>query len=347
MHNYLAQFFKFIVFFLFFFTSCALDETDVDSHGGFDEVLVLSDDANWDAFIKKHIENSFEEPYPVLPQPENSIKITHVAFDKFEKIFKRFRNILIIADIEDQSDITKLTMEYLGEDLAAKAFNNPDFFVGKKDNIWANDQYVVFLFAPGKPRLEEILKTKGDFVKNLFLKNDLNRYHKAVMSIGENKEIMKTIKDKHGFSIDIPGDYFVAKNNEEILWLRKETEEVSFNLLIHEAVSENDFQNSGIELRNYLGKKHVSSEIEGSYMVSDSTLPIETVMISINGISAYQSKGLWRLENDFMGGPFVSYYFQSPDKKKTYLIDAFVYAPGTKKKPQQRRLEALVATMRF
>ena len=36
---------------------------------------------------------------------------------------------------------------------------------------------------------------------------------------------MKTIKEKHGFSIDIPADYFVALNNKEALWLRKETEE--------------------------------------------------------------------------------------------------------------------------
>jgi hypothetical protein len=347
MFNSKVRFPLLTVLFLLFFSACALDETNVDSHGGFDEVLVLSDDANWDAFVKEHVEKSFEEPYPVLPQPENSIKITHVAFDKFEKIFKRFRNILIIADLEDQSDITKLAMQYLGEDLAAKAFNNPDFFVGKKNNVWANDQYVVFLFAPGKPRLEEVLKTKADFVKNLFLNNDLNRYHKAVMSIGKNKEIMKTIKDKHGFSIDIPGDYFVAKNDAELLWLRKETEEISFNLLIHETKTESDFQNRAIELRNYLGEKHVSSEIEGSYMVSDSTLPIETVLMKINGNEAYQSKGLWRLENDFMGGPFVSYYFQSPDKKKTYLVDAFIYAPGTKKKPQLRRMEALAATVRF
>lgn len=329
------------------FSSCVLDETNVDSHGGFDEVLVLSEDENWDTFVKQHIEKSFEEPYPVLPQAENSIKITHVAFDKFDKIFKRFRNVLIIADLEDDSDITKLAMQYLGEDLATKAFNNPDFFVGKKNNVWANDQYVVFLFAPGKERLENILKTKADLIKNLFLKNEINRYHKAVMSIGENKEIMNTIKDKYGFSIDIPSDFFVALNNNDVLWLRKETEEISFNILIHETTADTNFENRAVALRNYLGEKYVSSEIEGSYMVSDSTLPIETLYINLNGNEAYQTKGLWRLENDFMGGPFVSHYVLYPDKKRAVLVDAFIYAPGTKKKPQLRRLEALAATIKF
>lgn len=332
---------------LFAFSSCVLDESNVDSHGGFDEVLVLADDDKWETFVKPQIEKSFEAPYPVLPQPENSIKITHVAFEKFDNIFKRFRNILIIADLEDTSAITRLTMQYLGEDLAARAFNNPEFFVGKKNNIWANDQYVVFLFAPGKKQLESILKNKADFVKNLFLKNEIARYHDAVMSVGKNKEIMKTIEEKYGFSMNIPADYFVAVNNNEVLWLRKETEEISFNILIHETIPVAPYENQPVELRNYLGKKYVSSQIEGSYMVSDSTLPIETVLLKINGNEAYQSKGLWRLENDFMGGPFVSYYILSPDKKKAYLIDAFIYAAGTKKKPQIRRMEALAATIKF
>jgi hypothetical protein len=33
--------------------------------------------------------------------------------------------------------------------------------------------------------------------------------------------------------------------------------------------------------------------------------------------------------------------------KKAFVIDAFIHAPGTKKKPQLRRLEALLTTVRF
>lgn len=343
--------FQFYYFFIFLFllnSSCNLDETDVDSHGGFDEVLVLADDNNWETSVKSAIEKSFEEPYPVLPQPESSIKVTHVAFNKFDNIFKRYRNILIVADLEDNSAITKLTLEYLGENLATKAFNNPDFFVGKKNDIWANDQYVVFVFAPGKARLDSVLNNKANLIRNLFLQNDLKRYYAAAMSIGANKEIQNTINEKFGFNIDIPADYFVAKNESKLLWLRKETEEVSFNIMIEERnLNDISLPNNGVEWRNELGKAHVSSQIEGAYMVSDSTLPVEVSNIIINGVAAKQYKGLWRLENDFMGGPFITYYIEKPEQQKAYLIDAFIYAPGTKKKPQVRRLESLVATIKF
>jgi hypothetical protein len=338
----------FLFFLTFLFSSCVLDETDVDSQGGFDEVLVIADDAKWESDFKSLVEQHFEAPYDVLPQPEKTLNVTHVVFDKFDKIFRRYRNILIIADLEDSSAVTKLALEHLGEDLTTKAFNNPDFYLGKKKDLWANNQLVVFLFAPGAEKIDSILSQNSDFIKNIFLKNELRRYHEAVMSIKENKPVMKTIREKFGYSMDIPLDYFVAKNDPQFLWLRKETEEISFNLMFYEEpLSEETQNNRGVELRNLLGKKYVSSEIPGSYMTTDSVLPPEPFVLNQHGMTVYETKGLWRLENDFMGGPFVTYYFENPATKKAYLVDAFIHAPGTKKKPEVRRLEALLATIKF
>jgi len=346
MKNVLFRCFYFLIAILLF--SCNLDETDVDSQGGFDEVLVICDDARWDSSLKKLIEDKFEAPYEILPQPEASLNITHVPFSKFDNVFRRFRNILIIADLEDTSNVTKLTIQYMGEAQTTKAFNNPDFYLGKKTDIWANNQLVVFLFAPGSERIDTILNQQSDFIKNIFLNNELKQYHKAVMSIKANAEIMKIVRDKFGFSMDIPKDYFIAKNDAQFLWLRKETEEISFNLMFYqEPLATETGSNRGVELRNILGRQHVSSQVPNSYMTTDSVLTPEATLIKQNSISIYKTKGLWRLENDFMGGPFVTYYFENPSTKKSYLVDAFIHAPGTKKKPEVRRLEALLATIKF
>jgi hypothetical protein len=48
-----------------------------------------------------------------------------------------------------------------------------------------------------------------------------------------------------------------------------------------------------------------------------------------------------------MGGPFVTYYFENAALKKAFVVDAFIHAPGTKKKPEVRRLEALLSTIKF
>lgn len=329
-------------------SSCYLDESNIaDSTGGFDEVLVVADDTKWEKHFHEKIYRHFEKPYDVLPQPEKSLVVTHVPFHKFDNIFKRYRNILVIADLEDDSDVTQLTLKYLGEEQVLKAFNDPNFFLGKKNNLWANDQLVVFLFAPGIARLDSILTHKGDILRELFLQNELHRYHAAAMAVKENKVIMNMIREKFAIDMDIPSDYFVAIDEANYMWIRKETEEVSFNLMLYQEAADNHEASSrGIDLRNMLGKKYISSAIEGSYMTTDSTLTPEIRIIKRGRLTIYETRGLWRLEHDFMGGPFVTHYFIDTVRKKAYLIDAFVHAPGTRKKPQLRRLEALMATIR-
>src|SRR5690606_31062334 len=125
----------------------------------------------------------------------------------------RYRNILIIADLEDNSGVTELVMQHLGEDLAAKALNNPDFFLGKKKNIWAQNQNVVFLFAPGTARLDTLLTQHAEYIRDMFLGYELKRYREAAMAGGSNKKIMEQIQTKFGFSMEIPFDYFVAIDN--------------------------------------------------------------------------------------------------------------------------------------
>lgn len=329
-----------------FFQSCLFDQTDVDSHGEFDEILVLCRNDLWQNNFKEICEEYFEAPYPVLPQPENTLNVTHVNTEDFKNIFKRYRNILILSDLSDSSMLTQITKSNFNEEQLNKALTDTTYQMGKKNNIWANNQLVVFLFAPNGQQLQSNVINKAELIKNIFLKNELNKYFDAVISVGIHKEIMQKINHRFGWHLNIPQDYFIALDNDEVLWLRKETEEISFNILIHEQdLIGDEFENRAIELRNYVGKKYISSAIKNSYMITDSTLPIESELISFNGISAYQSRGLWRLENDFMGGPFVSYYFENSAKHKSYLIDLFIHAPGSKKKPQIRRLEALVAMM--
>ena len=97
-----------------------------------------------------------------------------------------------------------------------------------------------------------------------------------------------------------------------------------------------------IEKRDLLGKK-VSSQNAGSYMVSDSSvLPYEQKITSIKADQqAVESRGLWKMKGDFMGGPFINYTFNDPKNGQTIVVDGFIYAPKSKKRLLVRRLEAL------
>ena len=55
-----------------------------------------------------------------------------------------------------------------------------------------------------------------------------------------------------------------------------------------------------------------------------------------------QVRGLWDVENDFMGGPFVSQSFYSPDGSEVFVAEAFVYAPRYDKRQYLRQVESIL-----
>ena len=62
------------------------------------------------------------------------------------------------------------------------------------------------------------------------------------------------------------------------------------------------------------------------------------------GDSLTVSRGLWEMEGDAMGGPFVAHTVRTGNDSLTVL--AFVYAPGRSKRNLLRELESALFTLR-
>ena len=69
--------------------------------------------------------------------------------------------------------------------------------------------------------------------------------------------------------------------------------------------------------------------------------------ISKNGEYCGVVRGLWEMEGDMMGGPFVSHALLDKKKGRVIVAESFVYAPESKKANLIRRMEAALFTLRF
>ena len=67
----------------------------------------------------------------------------------------------------------------------------------------------------------------------------------------------------------------------------------------------------------------------------------------INGRSWIELRGLWEVENDFMGGPFVSYTTLDERTNRLITLDCYVYSPKYGKRNYLRALEHLVYVISF
>ncbi len=329
------------------FFSCENDGTGFtgtgtfESLGGFDEIVIVADKNNLDQYLKSSLLQTFKATFDILPQDEPLFDTRVIGYPDFEKIFKRFRTIILVADLSDNTAITEFVVAQLGEENTAKALNNPSFFYAVKKNIWARPQTVIFLFSPSKEQLISRIQNGAEKAVELAQESELDKYRSNIYLPGINQSLTKTLLDDALIRLNIPKDYVLAQKEADFFWLRKITDTHDHHLMISILPDEGETPNP-VQWRDELGRQYVSTKIEGSYMLSDTILPFVARTLTVNGYPVIEKKGLWRMENDFMGGPFMTYLITDELNDRYILIDGFVYVPGDKNKPQLRSVEALM-----
>ena len=74
---------------------------------------------------------------------------------------------------------------------------------------------------------------------------------------------------------------------------------------------------------------------------------LEYTPITLNGKYCGVMRGLWRMQGDMMGGPFVSHTRLDEKNHRVVVAEGFVYAPETDKRNFMRRIEAALFTLRL
>ena len=83
-------------------------------------------------------------------------------------------------------------------------------------------------------------------------------------------------------------------------------------------------------------------------MSTDITYKPNINEIFLGDKKAYETRGLWEVEGQFMAGPFINFLLKSDEKKDEYImIDGFVYSPGSDKREYVFKLEAIMRSLSF
>jgi len=352
--------FSFICLVIFsLWTGCANDmnskfSTPTNAFGQANRLCIVADQDLWEGKTGDSIRYYFAAAYPILPQPEPLFDLQHFTPEELEAdpYRKELRAYLIVGTLDDKqsSTIASITKD-LGPENLRKAKEQSDFNIKVGYDKWAQGQVLVYLFAQSQNALVTALQQNFTGISNKFNKSDEEQFEATIYFGGQNAAIKETIRKRYGMDIRIPSDYFIATENAKTTWLRKETQFLSSNILIHKTPysSEAQLTKEGIKnLRDQLGKEYISTEIKDTYMqTNDVDLPMWTKAIDLNGAYAIESRGIWEIVNDFMGGPFISYLILNKEKNELIYIDCFVHAPAKKKRDFMMHLEYIISSAKF
>jgi hypothetical protein len=162
--------------------------------------------------------------------------------------------------------------------------------------------------------------------------------------------IFNVVNENFNLTMKVAPGFQIAEQKKDFIWLRYETPEISQGVILYSFpyVSDSAFTlNYQLSVRDSLLKAHVPGPVEGSYMATEKRIDQVYNYLEHNGNYASEMRGLWRLMNDFMGGPYVSLAVLDAAEQRVVVAFGYVYAPSKDKRNLLRQVEAMIYSLQL
>ena len=291
------------------------------------EVMVVISENMWDGSIGKTLKQILSADQEALPQAEPIFDVIHVVPDQFSRIFNTHRNIIFVRV-------------------------NPDFkdekILIQKDR-WSTPQLVIDIQAKTRDACLKMLNDNAKIIVDRINHAERNR---VLINYKRYQEVnvVNKLKSKYHISLIVPKGYSMDVDSSDFIWLANETPLTSQGILIYfyPYTGPIDFKVKNlIRTRDRFLKKYVSGPVKNTYMSTETMIPPQLREFKMDNRYTAELRGLWKLENGFMGGPFVSISTVDEKRNRVITVEGFVYAPHDKKRELLRQVESIVSTLKI
>ncbi len=263
------------------------------------------------------------------PSPENRFVLKFVTDENFG-IYKYRKNILICEKLGEPLIDTLLSRE-IKEKIKRGEAN-----IFSKDDMWIRGQSVLIVGANNEDELKEIIKEKGDMIKNYFILKIMERFRKMMYEKGFREDLHFKHLTRYGFAIKIPYGWIVAKDTFNFIKIIRHFPDRVISIYWEGKPRKRYLtKKEAIALRNYIGKNYYN----GDFVYEKD---LKFYYVKFKGFYAQKMEGIWQNDKEVMGGPFVTYFFSTD--KRFYVIDMHVFAPGETKWTRLLQLEVIADT---
>jgi hypothetical protein len=321
--------------FLLLLASCTMTESGMrPSTGAVNELLIITNDkAQWEGELGDTLRAFFAGEMIGLSQPEPIFDIINIADENFTDIFQKYHNILMV-------DINPAATAPASE---------------TKQNVWSEPQRIIQITAPDLASFYTEFNLKKENFLQIFI--DLERQRTLKISkLDMDYKLTETVNSKFGISLPFPEGFYVAKEAPDFMWLRytlaKTKQDVEIGVMIYTM----DYKDAVvfdprhiIKWRNMISMQHIPGPSPLSYMTTSTEVfpPVFDTITNFPGGYAVETRGLWEVVNDFMGGPFINYTFIDKAHNTVITLDGYVYNPNDDKKNFLRQLESVFFALKF
>lgn len=287
------------------------------------EVIVVIDKGQWEGAVGTVLRDSLACECPFLPQSEPLYTLVNVAPNGFTQMFQIHRNIIIV---NIKPDVTEPGVVF-------------------KNDVWARPQCVIRINAADSDTAVKLIKENSSNMTAVLEQAERDRVIANTKKY-EELSLAPVVTEMVGGSPHFPSGYKIKKKTEDFIWIEYNPQYVTQGVLIYkypvvEGEQMMDLDNI-LENSNRMLMNNVPGMFDNTYMtISDFARP-SIEYKKYKGLDFAEIRGFWEVENDFMGGPFVSHAFYSKDGKEVIVLQGFVYAPKYDKRQYLRQVESVI-----
>lgn len=339
-----------------YFSSCDLEKTAKmksnlpKANGKPGQIIVVMDSAQWEGKVGKSVRATFHEQVTFLPREESKFSLSHIDPADFQSILKKQKNIVFVTVLGDKSKGNRKLKTYFTKESLQMIEQDPTLFMYSKQDEFAKGQEVLHLFGETEEVLVQNINSNKNKLQKHFEDIEEKRNYQSLYTAKVEKGIAKNIKDKLGCEVKVPFGYEIALEDENFVWLRNFSPDVDKSVFISwvDYTSEDLFSlDSLLALRTKVSKPYIlyKPEEKESYMLTETdNFDVFRSEINFKGHFAVELRGLWKVNNYYMGGPFVSYAMVDEAANRLYYIEGFLYSPGKPQRDYMRELDTIIKT---
>ena len=275
----------------------------------------------WESGLGESTRNIVGDIYQGLPIDEPNFKFFNISPKQFNGFSRHSRNILYF-----QKDTTNKFRIY------KNLYSKPQLFFliqGEDEDILIN--YLI----ENKPLIINTIK-EGE------RKEKIRRIKKSPSK-------SNVLRKKMRINLVYPSVYKKVKDTFNFIWLEKQILKGTLNIISYRlplnTISDPPKLNDIIRIRDSIGKINIPGRLEGTHMITEKDYRPYFYKLNMGGKIIFETKGMWEVKNDFMGGPFINYILKDKKSNEWVIVEGFAFAPSVSKRDYMFELNSILSTI--
>ena len=291
------------------------------SSGNINNVSIVMKEKEWESRLGENTRNIVGDIYKGLPIDEPNFKFFNISPKQFNGFSRHSRNIIYF-----QKDTTNKFRIY------KNLYSKPQLFFliqGEDEDILINN------LIENKPLIINTIK-EGE------RKEKIRRIKKSPSK-------SNVLRKKMRINLVYPSVYKKVKDTFNFIWLEKQILKGTLNIISYRlplnTISNPPKLNDVIRIRDSIGKINIPGRLEGTHMITEKDYRPYFYKLNMGGKIIFETKGMWEVKNDFMGGPFINYILKDKKSNEWVIVEGFAFAPSVSKRDYMFELNSILSTI--